>query len=130
MDEKKQERFSARKRLKSFSHAFSGLRGIILREHNFRIHLLAALLAVILGVVLHLSPGEWTALVLVIVMVFVAEILNSALEALSDIISPEHHKSVKRAKDYAASAVLLAALASLVVGGILFLPKLFSLLSV
>jgi diacylglycerol kinase (ATP) len=129
MKPKNTESFSARKRIKSFSYAFSGLKGIILREHNFRIHLLAALIALILGFVLELKGGEWIALILVISLVLVTEILNSALEALSDIISPEYHESVKRAKDYSAAAVLVAAIASLVVGAFLFLPKFFSLLS-
>jgi diacylglycerol kinase len=128
MKKENSEKFSTRRRIRSFRYAFAGLKGIFLREHNFRIHLLAAILAVAVGFWLKLLPGEWTILTLVIALVFVCEIFNSALEALADIISPEYSEQVRKAKDYAASAVLVASVAAITVGGILFLPKLLAFL--
>lgn len=98
-------------------------------ERNFRIHLVATFIAIVLGLLLKVSPQEWLALILTIAFVLSLELLNSALESLSDEVSSDYSPLIKRAKDCAAGAVLIAALASLFIGGIIFLPKLLGLLS-
>jgi diacylglycerol kinase len=84
-------------------------------------------MAVALGFFLSLSMGEWIALVLCIALVLVAELLNTAIEYLCDALHPDLHPEIGRAKDVAAGAVLIAALAAMTVGAILFLPKLWDL---
>ncbi len=123
MEENKQ--FSIFDRIKSFRYAFNGLKIFFLREHNARIHLLAAVLAIFLSFYLKLSSSEWIAILVVIAAVFITEIFNTALEKLADVVSPGLDPKIKIVKDLAAAAVLLAAFLALAVGGIIFLPKLF-----
>lgn len=122
------EPFTLKKRLQSFRHAFAGIRDLLLYEHNFRIHLVAAILAVALGFVLHISLWKWAVLCLVIFLVWIAEAFNSALEKLADVASPDYNEKIKKAKDYGAAAVLLASLLAIITGLILFLPHILGLL--
>jgi diacylglycerol kinase (ATP) len=110
----------------SFQAAFSGLGNLFRTQRNARIHLGAALAAVVLGGLLRLAFWEWAVLVLTIAVVLVAEGLNSAIEALVDLASPESRPLARRAKDLAAAAVLLAACLAVVVGAVLFLPHLLA----
>jgi diacylglycerol kinase len=119
----KQEKFSIKKRLLSFPYAFNGLRILFREEHNSRIHLLAAIIAIIAGFIFNISALEWIAIILSIGMVFAFEILNSALENLADFASPGKNDLIKKAKDLSAAAVLVSAIAALTVGIIVFLPK-------
>jgi diacylglycerol kinase (ATP) len=121
-------KFSIRKRLASFKYAFSGLGSLIKHEHNARLHLLAALLVIAMGFILGISRAEWMILVIIIAMVFITEILNSAIESLADFVSPQYSEIIKRVKDYCAAAVLIAAITSVVVGLIIFLPKVIQIL--
>ncbi len=119
--------FSIYQRLKSFKYAFAGLKTLVIEEHNARIHLIAALIAITLGFVLKISPGEWIALVIVMSLVFICELFNTSLEAFADFVSPERHPQIKKVKDLAAAAVLISALAALTTGVIIFLPKIMVL---
>ena len=121
-------KFSIRKRLASFKFAFSGLRSLFKHEHNSRLHLLAALLVIAMGFILGISRTEWMILVIIIAMVFITEILNSAIESLADYVSPEYNSIIKRVKDYCAAAVLISAITSVIVGLIIFLPKVIQIL--
>jgi len=121
-------KFSIRKRLASFKYAFSGLGSLIRHEHNSRLHLLAALLVIAMGFILGISRVEWLILVVIIAIVFITEILNSAIESLADYVSPEYSLIIKRVKDYCAAAVLIAAITSVVVGLLIFLPKVIQIL--
>lgn len=89
-----------------------------------KIHWAAAAMAVGLGVWLGLTPGEWAAVSLACAAVLGAECMNTAVEAVVDLASPERHPLAKRAKDCAAGAVLLCALGALATGLLVFLPKL------
>ena len=116
--------FSISARLKSSGHALSGL-GLMLRtQHNAWIHLAATALVVALGFWLGIAPHDWRWIVLAIALVWVAEIVNTAFEHLCDVVQPDLHVSVKSAKDVAAGAVLVAAMAAAVIGGLVFLPYL------
>lgn len=120
---KEAEKFSWKKRAKSFSYAFAGIVRLLRCEHNARIHVVAAIAVVGCGWWFGLSAMEWAAIALCVGGTFSAEAFNSAIEALADRVTGERDEAVKHAKDLAAGAVLLVALADVVVGLIVFLPK-------
>ena len=125
---KTQEPFRVKPRLLSFKYAFAGIRNLLVYEHNSRIHLLVAILVSILGIVLHISPWQWAILAIAIFGVFIAEIFNSAIEKLADVVSPGYHEEIKKVKDYCAAAVLLASMLAVIAGIIIFLPEIIRLL--
>jgi diacylglycerol kinase (ATP) len=122
-------RYSVRERAQSFANAGRGVASLLASQANARIHALATVASVALGFWLGLSAGEWCWIALAIGLVWVAEGLNSALEALADAVHPERDARVGRAKDAAAGAVLLAAIASAVIGALVFGPRLFARLT-
>lgn len=109
-----------RARLASFGPAIAGIAALLRSEPNARLHGLATCGVVILGWVMPLTRGDWLALVLAITAVWVAEALNTAIEALCDTLHPDQHPGIKRTKDVAAGAVLLAACGALITGMIVF----------
>lgn len=119
-----QEKFSIRKRLRSFQYAFSGMATLLRDEHNSRIHVFAMVCAIAAGFLLRISPTEWCVVALCCGAVLTAEAMNSAVEAIADLVSPEFHPLVKKAKDVAAAGVLMTAIAAATAGLIIFLPKL------
>ncbi|MBR3725886.1 MAG: diacylglycerol kinase family protein [Bacteroidales bacterium] len=125
----KNEKFSIRKRIKSFGYAFAGIKVMLREEHNARIHVVAAVVAVALGLLFGITPGEWTAVVIVIAMVFAAEAVNSAIERTADFVKAERDDRKRDIKDLAAGAVLLCAIGAAVVGIIIFLPYLISFIN-
>ncbi|WP_104381075.1 diacylglycerol kinase family protein [Sphingobacterium sp. HMA12] len=118
--------FSWKDRIRSFSYAFNGLKIVGREEHNFRIHLVAAILVIILSCLLRISRYEWLAVIFSIGFVLVCELLNTAIEHLADFICQEKNPSIKKIKDIAAAAVLLSSLTALLIGLIIFIPKLLS----
>lgn len=122
------EPFTLKKRLQSFRYAFAGIRNLLVYEHNSRIHLGVAILAVILGIILHISLWQWAVLAIAVFCVFIAEIFNSAIENLADVVSPEYDDAIKKVKDYCAAAVLLASILAVIVGFLIFLPEIIRLL--
>jgi diacylglycerol kinase len=128
MKNKKPSGFSIKKRAQSFGNAFNGIVQTMRNEHNFRIHLMVMLLVIIFGFALKVSTNEWLVIILCSGMVLSAEIFNSAIENLTDIISPEQNPKAGLAKDMAAAAVLVSAIAAAIAGLIIFVPKLFELL--
>jgi diacylglycerol kinase len=119
--------FSANSRTSSFKFAFIGLVSLLKNEPNARIHLLAAILVISAGIVLRIEIIEWSLIIMVIGIVFMAELFNTSLESLSDAVDMEHNERIKKAKDYAAGAVLISAVLSVIVGVLIFLPKLLYL---
>jgi diacylglycerol kinase len=115
------------RRATSFQAAFSGLRRLITSERHFQLHLIAATSAIILAAFLDFSRLEWAILMVTIGLVLVAEGLNSAIERAVDTTTPVFHPLAKAAKDIAAAAVLIAAIISVVVGLLLYGPKLWAL---
>lgn len=124
----KNKKFSISDRLKSFKYAFDGFKVLFKEEHNSRIHLLVAAIVLFLAWFLQISTNEWLAVILVMGLVFVTEILNSSIENIADFISPEKHPQIKKIKDLAAAAVLLSAIVAVLIGLIIFLPKLTSII--
>jgi len=122
------DKFAARSRFGSFKFAFHGLSSLIKNEHNARIHLIAALIAVIVGIILKISLTEWCILTIVIGLVFITELLNTSLENLADIVDPEWNAAIRKTKNYAAAAVLISAIVSVIVGALIFIPRLLEIL--
>lgn len=116
------------KLLKGFAYAFSGIWYCIRTQRNMQIHVTVALLVVILGAIVSLTWLEWIIVVLVIGAVMSLELVNTALETAIDRFSTERHPLAKIAKDTAAGAVLVMAIAAAVVGIIIFMPKLLDML--
>jgi diacylglycerol kinase (ATP) len=110
--------------INSFSYAFSGLKELLSTQCNARIHLLCTILVVLLAVILKISSIEWCLLLLAIALVWTTEALNTSLEFLCNIVSPDFHPTVKKCKDIAAAAVLITAFISLIVGLLIFIPRL------
>jgi len=114
--------------LQSFKVAFAGLADLAKNERNFRIHLVFAFLALLLCLLLGVSSMEWIVVIILIVFVLSAEAVNTCFETLCDLVSPEYHPQVKKIKDISAGMVLLGAIASVVIAGIIFLPYIICLL--
>ncbi|MCG8338283.1 MAG: diacylglycerol kinase family protein [Proteobacteria bacterium] len=117
-------------RLRSINHAIEGIKIVLLTQHNAWIHAFATLLVVIAGILFSVSKTEWIWLIIAIVMVWVAEALNTAFELLCDVTSPEFHPIVKKSKDVAAGSVLISAIGSIIIGALVFLPRIYNLLNV
>ena len=117
-----------RGRLFSFKYAFSGLRYVIISQRNAWIHAAITLLVVILAVLLKLNLQDWGILLLAIGLVWTAEIFNTALEALVDLVSPQPHPLAKIVKDTSAAAVLVSAIISILIGLLILLPPLIAAL--
>lgn len=112
-------------RIRSFGFAFKGIATFFLSQAHAKIHALATLIVVALGCWLGLNATEWAILVLTMAMVWVAEAVNTAIEFTVDLASPEQHPLAGKAKDVAAGAVLLAAIAAVVVAGLVLGPHLW-----
>ena len=111
-------------RLRSFGYAANGIKYTAGSQLNFRIHLVAVCIAVACGALARLSATEWCILLLTIGLVITIEAMNTAIEILVDLVSPGYEKQAGIVKDVAAGAVLMAAAIAVIVGVILFLPRL------
>lgn len=110
---------------KSLGYAISGIINSIKKERNIKIHILFMIFVIVCGFVVNLSLTEWLVCILLFALVISLELVNTALEAVVDLCSPNYHELAKYAKDVAAGAVLVSAIASIAIGLIIFLPKLF-----
>lgn len=123
MSNKPHKKFSLEKRVESFKYALNGLKIVFIEEHNARIHLIVSLIVIACGFIFHISTVEWIIICFAIGLVISMEIINSAIENLSDFVSPEYHKLIKKVKDISAAAVLVCTISSVVIGILVFLPK-------
>ncbi len=115
--------FSIQARLKSFVYAFEGVIYFIKHEAQALIHLIAIVAVIGAGYWFNISLTEWIAVVFAIGIVVSAEMLNTAIEKLTDMVSPQINEQAKIVKDLAAGAVLIASLTAFIIGLIIFLPK-------
>ena len=113
----------------SFGHAFRGWRYVLRTQANAWIHSTIAIAVFVVGLWLHLPARDWAILILTTAVVFVAEFLNTAIEAVVDLASPEFHPLAKIGKDVGAAAVLVAALAAVLVGLLILGPPLWAKLT-
>lgn len=114
-------------RLKSFKYAFNGLFDLVKTQPNARIHLLIASIVIVASIYFKISGVEWCILLLTIALVFAAEAFNTALEYLTNLVSPNYHPLAGKTKDVAAAGVLICAIIAILVGIIIFLPKIWKL---
>ena len=115
------------KRIKSFKFAFQGIADLFKTQVNAQIHLVVAILVIAMASYLQISTTEWCLLVLCITLVWSAEAMNTALEYLTDLVSPDYHPLAGKAKDVAAAGVLLIAMGAAIVGLVIFSPKIILL---
>ncbi|TXK51343.1 diacylglycerol kinase family protein [Pontibacter qinzhouensis] len=118
-----------KKRYNSFKFAFRGLNSALRSEPHMRLHVLLAVGVVVAGFLFGVTATEWCLLVGCMGVVFMAEIFNTAIETVVNLVSPDFHPLAGKAKDLAAGAVLAAAIMAAVVGLIIFLPYVFSLVN-
>ena len=116
-------------RIAAFGHAFRGWGHVLKTQQNAWIHSLIASIVIAMGAWLRLSTSDWAIIVLTIAMVFTAEFINTAIEAVVDLASPNRHPLAKVGKDVGAGAVLVAALAAVIVGLLILGPPLWSRIS-
>ncbi len=121
--------FSIVQRWKSFTYAGKGFLTMLVSQHNAWIHALATVLVTIAGMVCGISRLEWCWIILAIMAVWTAEALNTALEFLADATSPRYHPLVEKAKDVAAGAVLISAMGSVIIAGLVLVPYIMERLS-
>ena len=110
-------------RLKSFQYALTGIAYLLKTQYNFWIHIGLTALTIVFGVILKINFSEWCLIIFAIGFVLSAEAFNTALEVLTDLVSPQYNEKAKIVKDVSAAGVLLSTLTSLAIGFIVFLPK-------
>ena len=115
--------FNPGRLLKTFGFAFSGIKIVLNSQQNFWIHIIVAGIVVAAGILAKLSANEWCIITVAISLVFALEVVNTAIEKLVDFISPAFHKQAGIVKDISAAAVLLTALGAVIVGLIIFIPR-------
>jgi diacylglycerol kinase len=113
-------------RIAAFGHAFRGWWYVLKTQQNAWIHSLFATAVILVGLWIGLKPIDWAVIVLTIAMVFTAEFINTAIEAVVDLASPVHHPLAKVGKDVGAGAVLVSALAGIVIGLLILGPPLWA----
>lgn len=117
----------ARRFARSYGFAWEGVQHLFRSQPNARIHLVVMAIVILLGLLLQIARWEWLILSLICALVLFAEGINTALEAVVDLASPEFHPQAKIAKDVAAGAVLLCAFAAIVIGCLIFVPRIWEL---
>lgn len=118
-----------KKIIRSFGYAFKGVKYAYTTQLNFKVHAVATLATIVMGVFLHISLNEWLWIILAIALVITAEMLNTAIEILTDIVSPEWNEKAGRVKDLSAGSVIIVAAFAVISGLVIFLPKLYQLLT-
>ena len=115
-------KYDLKKQLRSFGYAWKGIQSCVGKEQNLSFHLIAAMAVIIAGIVLGITRTEWIMVVMCIGTVIAAELFNTAIEKLVDLVSPERHPVAGQVKDIAAGAVLICAVAAAIIGLIIFIP--------
>ena len=109
--------------IKSFRFAANGLKIAFTKGRNFQIQVILGVAAIVLAIILKITSLEWLALILIIASVLILELINTAIEEIVNMVSPEIQPRAKIAKDVSAGAVLIASVAAVCMGAFLFLPK-------
>ena len=117
-----------RRRIDSFKYAFKGLATLFKTQPNAKFHLFATLMVVLAGVSFNITLTEWCLIIFAIIVVISAEAFNTALEFLTDLVSPEYHDLAGKTKDVAAAGVLVTAIGALLIGIIIFGHRILDLI--
>ena len=118
-------KYDFKKQIRSFGYDWKGLRQCIGKEQNLSFHLITTIIVIGAVILFDITRTEWMIIILCIGMVVAAELFNTAIERLVDLVSPERHPIAGQVKDIAAGAVLVCAVAAAIIGGIIFIPYLF-----
>ncbi len=119
--------FSIKRFLKSLGFALNGIKLVVREEHNFLIHINMGIIVLILGFLLKIATWEWCTIVLVIGLVLTMEAFNTSIENLTDLVTSEYKPLAKKAKDTAAAAVLISSFVAVIIGLIIFAPKIWNI---
>lgn len=117
-------KYDWKKQIKSFQYAWQGIHCCVGKEQNLNVHLVVTACTIIAGLLLKITRTEWMIIILCIGLMIAAELFNTAIECLVDLVSPQYHPLAGKVKDIAAGAVLVCALAALCIGLIIFIPYL------
>lgn len=115
-----------KKLINSFKYAIEGIISSFKTERNMKIHIFIMILVIIAGIILKISALDWIILVIMFALVISAELFNTTFETVVDMITKERNEKAKLAKDIAAGAVLVLAIGSIIVGLIIFIPKILN----
>lgn len=118
-----------KKLINSFKYAFNGIYSAFKTERNMKIHVFFVILVVIMGLFFHINEREWITCIILFALVISAELFNTAIEEAVDLAMPNINNKAKLAKDVSAGGVLVLAIASALIGIIIFLPKIINFLS-
>jgi diacylglycerol kinase len=121
------KRFSIIARIRSANHAWRGIKIIFATGHNIWGYVFFSLVVVYLGFILSVSTTEWLVLVLTIGVVFITEALNTAIEIDMNLTSPSFHPYARDTKDVSAGAALLSVIMAIIIGAVIFIPKIYGL---
>ena len=114
----------------SFRHAIDGIKSSFLEERNMKIHFIIMLIVILLGFLLKVTIFEWMILVLLFMLVIGSELINTAIENTVDLAVSKYDEKAKLAKDISAGAVLFMALGSIIIGSIIFIPKILDFIDI
>lgn len=117
-----------KKLVNSFKYAFEGFKVSFKTERNMKIHIAIMLLVICLGILLKINWAEWAICIILFSIVIAGELFNTSLETIVDMVMPYKNEKAKKAKDISASAVLILAIGSMVIGIMIFAPKLMQLI--
>ena len=112
--------------IKSFGYAIEGIIYNYKKRTHFKIHIIFAIILIVLGLIYKLSSYEWLVIILISSAVISAEAINTAIEEACDVLHPEHHPGARLAKHCAAGGVLILSIAAILVGILIFIPKILS----
>lgn len=125
---KRELKVKTKKLINSFKYAFQGFLTSFKTERNMKIHIIIMSIVILMGVLLKISKIEWIICIILFGIVIAGELFNTAIETTVDMVMPERNNNAKNAKDISAGAVLILAIASAIVGTIIFLPKIIELI--
>ena len=114
--------------LYSFKYAFNGIISSIKKERNMKIHISIMILVILLGIILKIKKIEWIICIILFGLVISLEMINTSIEIVVDMVMPNKNENAKNAKDISAGAVLIVAITSLIIGLIIFIPKIYNIL--
>ncbi len=114
----------------ALKNAFNGIKFVLKNERNFKVQVFLAIVAIFISGFLKINLIEWAIIVLTIFIVFLTEIFNTAIENVTDMITLEYNEKAKIVKDISAGAVVLTSIASIIIGGLIFLPKILKIIKI
>lgn len=124
---KRKKQFGIKKQLYNFKYCFDGIFYALTNEQSMISHFLIAFVTIVLGFLVKLSKWEWFLVIILIALVIAVEFINTSIEAVVDMVMPDIHPLAKIAKDTASAAVLVVAIAALIIGLIIYIPKVIAL---